>query len=217
MQLGPNGGPVPIDEFWYDAALTCSLVGDDATADRLYLRALEQNPDHALSGNNAGYGRLEMGLLDERTVGLIEHAAALDPDSTNVLDTLAWLRYHQQRLSGPGGALELIERAIRESSEPSAEMHDHRGDILWRLGRHDDARLAWQAGLDLLTQQGFRETATRNYELLQTRSWGILVVDPATVYHRYFGRREASLRAKLAASAAGEDPPVAQFGTDSGD
>jgi tetratricopeptide (TPR) repeat protein len=77
----------------------------------------------------------------------IELAIELEPEDPHILDTAGWLRYKQGRFEDDqdgSGALSLIEESARRGEEPSGEVYDHLGDVLWRLGRHDEAAEAWR-------------------------------------------------------------------------
>ncbi len=94
--------------------------------------------------NNQAYFLAQRGEELDRALACIEHAlllwAAFDPPA-NYWDTYAWVLHRR----GEGTeALGWIDRALAES--PSDPLFlEHRGDILWGLGRPAEAREAWEA------------------------------------------------------------------------
>jgi predicted negative regulator of RcsB-dependent stress response len=50
-----------------------------------------------------------------------------------------------------------MERALKESEKPDATLLDHHGDILWELGRHEEARAAWRKSLEIEASDAIRE------------------------------------------------------------
>jgi tetratricopeptide (TPR) repeat protein len=63
------------------------------------------------------------------------------------LDTYAWILYQKGSYAD---ALKWIELAIAALEKPnSAELFDHYGDILFKLGRVDDAIAKWKTALEI--------------------------------------------------------------------
>jgi hypothetical protein len=111
------------------------------------------------------------------------------------------------------GAISLIEDAMANDSEPSAEVLDHLGDAQWRSGDTEAAIDAWRRAERLLEAPAFRQRLLQNYQLVQihpTQGWGLLVADPKEMYHRYFGMLLQRVSAKLRDAEQGEDPQIAQ-------
>ena len=67
----------------------------------------------------------------------------LAPGDANFEDTYAWVLF---RSGEAEEALTWIELSLaHEGDRPGAAVLDHAGDILWALGRKDEARAKWQA------------------------------------------------------------------------
>lgn len=76
---------------------------------------------------------------------MLEMAAALEPRSGAIVDSLGWARY---RVHQYHDALRDLENAV--SLEPAdPEVNSHLGDVYWRLGRQLEARFQWQRVLTL--------------------------------------------------------------------
>ena len=163
--------------------------------------ALGVDPAHGWSNNNLGYHLLESGGDISEAERLLLAAAKSLPNEPSVLDSLAWLRYHQGRLTDDGGdqlaqfgAITLLKGAIAmPKGQSNATILDHLGDALWRAGRHDEAVDAWKGALDASSQ----EAATAN--AAQTRS--------AAAIDR-IKRENDAIRAKIADAQAGRDPAL---------
>lgn len=87
----------------------------------------------------------QAGDLDEAH-RLAVRAVAASPQSYASIDTLGWSYYlHGDFLA----ARREINRAIElAAAEAPAELHDHLGDVYWRLERPEDARASWRKALD---------------------------------------------------------------------
>jgi hypothetical protein len=86
---------------------------------------------------------------------------------------------------------------------------DHLGDVHWRLGNASEAVEAWQQAVKLLGDPNYKKFITQNLQLLQARGWQLLVLDANAMYDREYGPVLERARQKLAAAAAGAQPPVA--------
>jgi len=210
----PGLGAEPkMADVFYEASIIFNILGDELGAEQLLLKTIHHRPDHAMALNNLGYTRLERGRIDEQTVGYIERAHELAPDDGNVLDTVGWLRYKKGLFDDDGdtpGAAGLINRSMKTSETPSAEVLDHHGDTMWRLGDAAKARDAWQRAADQLQNKAQRESLQRNYLLLQVRIWGLLVAEPEQLYDRQYGGLLDRLLEKIQQADAGGDPAVAR-------
>jgi tetratricopeptide (TPR) repeat protein len=214
----------PLVGMLYEASQIYSIVGDEDGADRLLRELLQRKGDHAMALNNLGYLRLESPRAAEdreQITAWIELAYALDPTDSNILDTLGWLRYKQGRLAAPPaaeadvpespepGAVELIRSAIDRSDDPSAELFDHLGDVLFRLGLEDEAVESWRRARRMLEDAEQREQMLQQYLLIQSRLWRLVVADPEQLWQRDYGTILDRVRGKLEAIEAGRQPEVA--------
>jgi hypothetical protein len=159
--------------------------------------------------------RLETGHRDEKTIGLIEQAYALEPNEHNILDTVGWLRYKQGRMDdqgrltdGPGG-LSLIQNAADRTPVPNPEIFDHLGDALWRTGDSEGATTTWRRALKMVDEQEFEQGTINSLQLIQGRRWQLVVADPRHLYDRQFGGLFTRIRQKLVAAEEGHEPQIA--------
>ena len=114
----------------------------------IYRDLFRQSPDNVTMMNNFGYGLINNTTssreLDEG-YRLLRRANRITPFEPNLLDSLGWAYYQYGDFER---ALQLIDKAV-EAYEPFShwELLDHRGDILYRLGREEEARETWREAL----------------------------------------------------------------------
>ncbi len=112
-------------------------------AERAFRELLDRDPQNAAALNYLGYMLADRGERLDESVGLLERAIEIDPDNGAYLDSLGWAYYKLDRL-------ELAETHLRQASEQmvwNSVIQDHLGDLLFRLGRYDEAIDAWETAL----------------------------------------------------------------------
>src|SRR6185436_10906269 len=81
--------------------------------------------------------------LDE-SVGYLKRALQLEPDNGSYLDSLGWAYFKKDDL-------ELAEQNLRHAAEQlrsNSVIQEHYGEVLFKLGRYDDAIAAWTRALN---------------------------------------------------------------------
>ncbi len=125
-------------------------MGDTAKVFECYDKALEINPESALSLNNYAYFLILSKPDDRQTLQWAEEMSALsielEPDNTSCLDTYAWIMFIKRDYKT---ALEYIEKAVelRDTTGNNGELYEHYGDILFMLGRPEEALEQWEKAL----------------------------------------------------------------------
>lgn len=212
-QLFGMDGPATREATLFQASQVYSLLGRTRGSERILREVVASDPTNAMAKNNLSYALIDAGRDDPEAAQWAERALELAPDEASILDTVGWLRYRQGRFEDQEhqeGALTLIRRAIEKNEgEPSAEVLDHLGDVLWRTGDADGAVSAWRQAAASLAAPEHRQQVVRNYELLQARGWGLVVQDPQAMYDRDFGKSLEQIQRKLNAVERGEPPDVA--------
>jgi tetratricopeptide (TPR) repeat protein len=107
------------------------------------LRAmLRLDPDSALALNALGYSLSNLSDRHAEALQLISRALELKPDDPAIIDSLGWVHYRlgnlQEALTHLGRAFELY---------PDHEVAAHLGEVLWVLGRQEEAHTVWAKGL----------------------------------------------------------------------
>ena len=107
------------------------------------LRAiLLREPDNATVLNALGYTLANRTQRYREAQQLIERALQIEPDEPAILDSFGWVRY---RLGDLEQALEYLRRAYGMFPDP--EVAAHLGEVLWSMGRADEALDIWKTAL----------------------------------------------------------------------
>ena len=122
-------------ELLYETALLAERLDQLEIMERRLRRLIELQPEHGQAYNALGYSFADRGIRLPEARELIDKALALMPNDTFILDSLGWVLYRQGDLSG---ALATLERAYGMRDDP--EIGAHLGEVLWALGRKDDAQ-----------------------------------------------------------------------------
>jgi tetratricopeptide (TPR) repeat protein len=115
-----------------------------ADAERKFRDVLAKDPLHAPALNYLGYMLADRGERLDEAVGYIKRALAADPYNGAYLDSLGWAYFRQNKL-------DLAEVTLKEAAAQRARdsaIQDHYGDLLFTLGRYQDAVSVWQRALD---------------------------------------------------------------------
>lgn len=100
------------------------------------------NPDHADALNALGYTLADRTDRYQEAARLIERAYQLKPEEPAVLDSMGWISY---RLGDHEAAVDYLRRALAAMSD--GEIAAHLGEVLWAMGRHDEAWAVWDEAL----------------------------------------------------------------------
>lgn len=104
-------------------------------------RAVELGPDQADALEYLGYAQVVRGENLPEAQALLERASTLKPDDPEIAASLGWAYYAQGEVTR---ALPLLEKAA-EGDPGGVRTNEHLGDVYWKLGRHYEARYAWNA------------------------------------------------------------------------
>lgn len=108
-----------------------------------YEEALRLNPDNEGVLNNYAYYMSEKGERLEVAKTMSERSLRIDPKNPSFLDTYGWIHY---LLGDYQTALEYISKSL-ENGSTSAEVLEHKGDVLHKLGRSEEAIKFWNDAL----------------------------------------------------------------------
>lgn len=122
-------------DLLYESALLAERLGHTEVLESHLRKLIEIKPDYAQAYNALGYSLADRNLHLPEARQLIEKAIQLAPNDPFIRDSLGWVLYRQGDLSG---ALMQLERAYAQRPDP--EIAVHLGEVLWALGRRDDAQ-----------------------------------------------------------------------------
>jgi tetratricopeptide (TPR) repeat protein len=114
-----------------------------AEAESAFKDALARNPENATALNYLGYMLAERGERLDESVGYLKKALAIEPENGSFLDSLGWAYFKSDQL-------DLAEQNLRRAAEQlktNSVIQEHYGQVLFKLGRYDEAIAAWNRAL----------------------------------------------------------------------
>jgi Tfp pilus assembly protein PilF len=129
------------EQFYISLADGYHRLNDHRKSDSYFDKAMEINPRNPTVLNNYAYYLAVRGVQLDKALEMTETSNRLVPNTAVFLDTWAWVLYKKGNYAL---ALEKIEKCLSLSAAESGEVLDHYGDILFKLGRTEDAVAQWQ-------------------------------------------------------------------------
>lgn len=126
-------------ELLYESALLAEKLGRHDVMEANLRKLIRIKPEHAHAYNALGYSFAERNLRLVEAEQLIVKALQLSPDDPFIIDSMGWVLY---RKGDNAAALTQLQRAF--SIRPDPEIAAHLGEVLWMLGRRDEAKRVWQ-------------------------------------------------------------------------
>jgi len=129
-------------ELLYDRAMAAERLDRLDVLESDLRRVIELKPDYAHAYNALGYTLADRTDRLEEAYALISQALKLAPDDPFILDSLGWVQYRRGELAE---ALKSLTSAYQ--ARPDPEIAAHLGEVLWKLGRQEEASKLWKAAL----------------------------------------------------------------------
>lgn len=129
-------------ELIYETALLAERLGRVDELERRLRHLLEIKPDHAHAMNALGYSLADRNIRLDEARSLIDHALEIAPNDPFILDSKGWILFRQGQ---PQAALDVLNQAF--NIRPDPEIAAHLGEVLWALGRKEEARQTWDTAL----------------------------------------------------------------------
>jgi len=145
-------------ELLYDHAMLAERIDRVDVLESSLRKLIRIKPDHAHAYNALGYTLADRNLRLDEAYDLIDKALKLSPDDAFIMDSKGWVLYRQGKAED---GLKYLQRAY--SIRPDAEIAAHLGEVLWVLGRRDDARKVWD---EALKKSPDNETLTKTVQRL---------------------------------------------------
>ena len=125
----------------YDMAMMAEKLGKLDEMERLLRQVMAGKPDYQHAYNALGFSLAERNTRLGEARQLILKALEYAPADPFITDSLAWVEYRAGNLAE---ALHLLQGAFK--AKPDAEIAAHLGEVLWTLGRRDEALSVWKEG-----------------------------------------------------------------------
>lgn len=117
------------------------FLGNKEEAFENYEKAIQLFPQNLPVLNNYSYYLSLEGINLEKAEKMSSITVKAEPMNPTYLDTYGWVLYVQESYVM---AKIYIERAIEyDEDDPSAEVHEHYGDVLYKTGEKDKALEYW--------------------------------------------------------------------------
>jgi tetratricopeptide (TPR) repeat protein len=126
-------------DLLYETALAAEKLGYLDVMERHLRRVIVLKPESAQGYNALGYSFADRNLRLDEAAQLIDRAMMLAPDDAAILDSKGWLLFRQGKLTE---ALEYLRMAFAKM--PDGEIAAHLGEVLWALGKRDEAAAVWR-------------------------------------------------------------------------
>ena len=129
-------------QLLYDRAMLGERLGRLDRMESDLRRLIVLRPNHAHAYNALGYTFADRNIRLDEARTLIERAVQLAPEDPQILDSMGWVAFRQGNAEE---ALGWLQRAwaIRVDAEVGA----HLGEVLWRLGRAEEAYTVWRQAI----------------------------------------------------------------------
>jgi len=115
-----------------------------ADAEQAFRRLLERDPQNAAALNYLGYMLADRGERLDESVGYLKKALEIEPGNGSYLDSLGWAYFKKD-------SLDLAEQNLRQAADQlrtNSVIQEHYGEVLFKLGRYNDAIAAWTRALN---------------------------------------------------------------------
>ncbi|HJW27833.1 MAG TPA: tetratricopeptide repeat protein, partial [Saprospiraceae bacterium] len=134
---------IQLNEKSIDALTALGLVYDEMKrheeSDSMYERAIRLDPNNHLLLNNYSYSMAERGTQLDRALTMSKEAVRQQPTNQSYLDTYGWIYYKMGRYEE---AERYVHKAI-EFGSTSPVIHEHLGDIYFKMTKKDKALEYW--------------------------------------------------------------------------
>ncbi|RTL29308.1 MAG: tetratricopeptide repeat protein [Rhodocyclaceae bacterium] len=126
-------------DLLYESALAAERLGRVEAMEGRLRKVIALKPDQAHAYNALGYSLVDHNMRLDEAEMLIRKALSLLPGDPFIIDSLGWALYRKGKLTE---ALEQLKTAFELRADP--EIAAHLGEVLWMLGRRDEAAKTWR-------------------------------------------------------------------------
>ena len=135
-------------ELMADLAYDAGML-DEAAAH--YRALIELDPEDPWAYNSLGYLLADSGRDIPAALELLRQGLEIDPENPYLLDSYGWALYRSGDLEGALAAVAsaLASEDLELESYAGVEAIAHHGEILWEMGRREEALEVWRRGWEI--------------------------------------------------------------------
>lgn len=126
-------------DLLYEHAMLAEKANQLELMERQLRHIIQIAPDNQHAYNALGYSLADRNIRLQESYDLIRKASDLAPDDPYIMDSLGWVEF---RLGRYEDAEKTLRRAFAIKADP--EIAAHLGEVLWVLGREQEARQLWR-------------------------------------------------------------------------
>ena len=130
-------------DLLYEHAMLAERAKQFDLMERELRKLIKIAPDNQHAYNALGYSFADRNLRVQEAFDLISKANQIAPNDPYILDSLGWVEFRLGRLEQ---ALKTLQRAYEIKAD--AEIAAHLGEVMWKMGRQDEAKKLWRSAND---------------------------------------------------------------------
>ncbi len=130
-------------DLLFARVLLFDSLGDKAGSEQDLKQIIRMQPEDSRALNHLGYMLADQTDRNQEALELIERAIAISPDDPAIIDSLGWAQFKLGRYEE---ALTNLRRAY--AVFPDAEVASHVGEVLWMMGREQEAVEVWRGAIE---------------------------------------------------------------------
>jgi tetratricopeptide (TPR) repeat protein len=142
LNTGLNNYPNEAD-LLFARVLYHDSIQNREGSERDLRQIIQMQPEDSRALNHLGYMLADQSSRFDEALELLQRAIAIAPDDAAIIDSLAWVQY---KLGQYEAALTNLRRAF--VAFPDHEVASHLGEVLWVMGRRDEALQVWEDALE---------------------------------------------------------------------
>ncbi|MEC8331823.1 MAG: tetratricopeptide repeat protein [Pseudomonadota bacterium] len=129
-------------DLLFARVLLFDSLGDKEGSEQDLKQIIRIRPEDSRALNHLGYMLADQTERYQEALELIERAIVISPDDPAIIDSLGWAQFKLGRYEE---ALTNLRRAY--AVFPDAEVASHVGEVLWMMGREQEAVEIWRGAL----------------------------------------------------------------------
>jgi tetratricopeptide (TPR) repeat protein len=131
------------EELLYSRALMADRINKLDVMEADLQKILKKVPDNVEALNALGYSLADKTTRYAEAETYLLHALRVKPGEAVILDSYGWLKYKMGNLQA---ALDYLQRAY--DKQPENEIAAHLAEVLWVMGKKDDAKKLFDKAMD---------------------------------------------------------------------